>query len=44
MAADAKAQRGDLPVLFTSLRTENGVAPVADWVRKQLASWTKATA
>ncbi|MEU1228227.1 urease accessory protein UreG [Streptomyces sp. NPDC005828] len=40
MARDAKAQRGELPVAFTSLRGESGVAPVADWVRAQLAAWT----
>ncbi|WP_306329334.1 urease accessory protein UreG [Streptomyces venezuelae] len=40
MARDAKEQRGDLPVAFTSLRGENGVGPVADWVRAQLAVWT----
>jgi urease accessory protein len=44
MAADAKAQRGDLPVAFTSLRSEGGVAPVTEWVRGQLAAWTKVTA
>ncbi|MFC8762708.1 urease accessory protein UreG [Streptomyces sp. NPDC057193] len=40
MARDAAAQRGALPVAFTSLRAENGVAPVADWVRAQLGAWT----
>jgi urease accessory protein len=40
MAADAKAQRGELPVVFQSLRAESGVADVADWVRGQLAAWT----
>ncbi|MER6098950.1 urease accessory protein UreG [Streptomyces sp. NPDC001728] len=40
MARDAEAQRGELPVAFTSLRAENGVAPVADWVRAQLVAWT----
>ncbi|MGW1926632.1 GTP-binding protein, partial [Streptomyces massasporeus] len=40
MARDAKEQRGDLPVAFTSLRAEHGVAPVADWVRAQLGAWT----
>jgi urease accessory protein len=39
MARDAKAQRGDLPVLFTSLATEGGIAPVADWVHAQLVAW-----
>ncbi|MFC8272807.1 urease accessory protein UreG [Streptomyces sp. NPDC057271] len=40
MARDAEAQRGDLPVAFTSLTGEDGVAPVADWVRERLAAWT----
>ncbi|NBM17678.1 urease accessory protein UreG [Streptomyces sp. GC420] len=42
MAADAKSQRGELPVAFTSLRTENGVAPVAQWVRERVTAWTAA--
>ncbi|WP_206505912.1 urease accessory protein UreG [Streptomyces chrestomyceticus] len=40
MARDAKTQRGDLPVTFTSLKGENGVQPVTDWVRARLADWT----
>lgn len=40
MAGDAAAQRGELPVAFTSLRSAEGVAPVADWVRARLAAWT----
>ncbi|MFF5842318.1 urease accessory protein UreG [Streptomyces massasporeus] len=40
MAADAKAQRAELPVVFQSLRGEAGVADVAAWVRAQLAAWT----
>ncbi|MEU0740282.1 urease accessory protein UreG [Streptomyces sp. NPDC006134] len=40
MAADAKAQRGELPVVFQSLRGETGVRDVADWVRARLAAWT----
>ncbi|WP_059007475.1 urease accessory protein UreG [Streptomyces specialis] len=39
MARDAKAQRGDLPVAFTSLRAEDGIRPVADWVLERLAAW-----
>ncbi|MDX3355273.1 urease accessory protein UreG [Streptomyces sp. ME01-24h] len=39
MARDAKRQRGDLPVVFTSLVAENGVAPVAEWIRDRLAVW-----
>ncbi|MFE6692020.1 urease accessory protein UreG [Streptomyces sp. NPDC057743] len=44
MARDAKAQRGDLPVAFTALKQPEGVKPVADWVRAQLANWTAAQA
>ncbi|MEU0642387.1 urease accessory protein UreG [Streptomyces umbrinus] len=40
MAADAKAQRAELPVVFQSLRGEDGVKDVAAWVRVQLAAWT----
>ncbi|MGW3518923.1 urease accessory protein UreG [Streptomyces hydrogenans] len=40
MARDAAEQRGDLPVAFTSLRSAEGVGPVADWVRERLAAWT----
>ncbi|MFJ2023811.1 GTP-binding protein, partial [Streptomyces sp. NPDC087897] len=39
MARDAEAQRGDLPVAFTSLKEEGGVKPVADWVRERLTAW-----
>ncbi|MFF4406607.1 urease accessory protein UreG [Streptoverticillium reticulum] len=42
MARDAKAQRGHLPVAFTALTTEDGIAPVRDWVRARLAAWTAA--
>ncbi|MBH1937940.1 urease accessory protein UreG [Streptomyces sp. AV19] len=42
MARDAKAQRGELPVAFTSLAAEDGVAPVRDWVRERLAEWAAA--
>ncbi|MFH8610809.1 urease accessory protein UreG [Streptomyces sp. NPDC018029] len=40
MAADAKAQRAELPVIFQSLRSGEGVGPVAAWVREQYATWT----
>ncbi|MFM9446541.1 urease accessory protein UreG [Streptomyces acidiscabies] len=40
MAADAKAQRAQLPVAFQSLRSEAGVAEVAAWVRAQVRAWT----
>ncbi|MEU9183793.1 urease accessory protein UreG [Streptomyces sp. NPDC048484] len=39
MATDAKAQRAELPVVFQSLRAEDGVRDVAAWVREQLAAW-----
>ncbi|GAA3888099.1 urease accessory protein UreG [Streptomyces lacrimifluminis] len=40
MAADAKTARGEMPVVFQSLRSEAGVTEVALWVRAQLAAWT----
>lgn len=40
MAADAKAQRAQLPVILQSLRGGTGVADVAAWVRGRLAAWT----
>ncbi|MFJ3037968.1 urease accessory protein UreG [Streptomyces tendae] len=40
MAADAKAARGELPVVLQSLRSEGGVGEVADWVRGRIAAWT----
>ncbi|MEU6461180.1 urease accessory protein UreG [Streptomyces sp. NPDC046976] len=40
MAADAKAQRAELPVVLQSLRGEGGVAEVAAWVRERLTAWT----
>lgn len=39
MARDAAEQRGELPVAFQSLRGEDGVAPVAAWVRERIAAW-----
>ncbi|MEU6551730.1 urease accessory protein UreG [Streptomyces sp. NPDC046915] len=39
MAADAKAQRAELPVVFQSLRSAAGVMDVAEWVRGRLAAW-----
>ncbi|MFB7272388.1 urease accessory protein UreG [Streptomyces sp. NPDC056244] len=40
MARDAKEQRGELPVAFTSLKAPDGVGPVTDWVLGRLADWT----
>ncbi|AGP61422.1 urease accessory protein UreG [Streptomyces rapamycinicus] len=39
MAADAKRQRGDLPVIFTSLTSDDGIREVADWVTAHLTEW-----
>ncbi|MGW0559664.1 urease accessory protein UreG [Streptomyces sp. NPDC003016] len=39
MAADANKQRGDLPVAFTSLASDDGIQPVADWVNGCLSAW-----
>ncbi|GAA0582768.1 urease accessory protein UreG [Streptomyces crystallinus] len=39
MARDAKEQRAELPVVFQSLRSEDGVDAVARWVRERLAAW-----
>ncbi|MFD9483212.1 urease accessory protein UreG [Streptomyces sp. NPDC059991] len=39
MARDAKEQRAELPVVFQSLRSEDGVDAVAEWVRGRLAAW-----
>lgn len=40
MGRDAKIQRGDLPVAFTSVTSEGGIKPVADWIRTRLTDWT----
>ncbi|GAA2656976.1 urease accessory protein UreG [Streptomyces aculeolatus] len=42
MARDARAQRGEKPVVFTSLAREGGVRPVADWLRERVAAWRTA--
>ncbi|MER5929132.1 urease accessory protein UreG [Streptomyces sp. NPDC002054] len=39
MARDAAEQRAGLPVTFQSLRTPEGIGPVAAWVREQVAAW-----
>ncbi|MDX2678131.1 urease accessory protein UreG [Streptomyces soliscabiei] len=36
MAADAKRQRGDLPVVFTSLTCDDGIRDVAHWITAHL--------
>jgi urease accessory protein len=37
MERDAKARRGDLPMLFSSLTEDPAAAAVAAWVRDRLA-------
>ncbi|MFE7612119.1 urease accessory protein UreG [Streptomyces celluloflavus] len=44
MARDAKAQRGELPVVFTNVKSEGGVTPVVAWVRARLADWVVSVA
>jgi urease accessory protein len=39
MAFDAKRQRGDLPVIFTSLTSDDGIREVADWITGHLTKW-----
>ncbi|MEV5989044.1 urease accessory protein UreG [Streptomyces sp. NPDC052051] len=39
MAADATRQRGDLPVIFTSLTSDDGIREIADWVTGHLTRW-----
>ncbi|WP_329385049.1 urease accessory protein UreG [Streptomyces sp. NBC_01716] len=39
MAADAERQRGGLPVIFTSLTSDDGIREVADWVTAHLNEW-----
>lgn len=38
MARDASAQRGDRPTLFVSLEQIEGAAPIAAWIRQQMAA------
>ncbi|WP_037915241.1 urease accessory protein UreG [Actinacidiphila yeochonensis] len=44
MARDAVAQRGTLPVVFTSVRAAGGIDPVTAWVGERLAAWSTAHA
>ena len=39
MDRDARAQRGDLPVVFCSLAAADGVSDIAQWVRERLSEW-----
>jgi len=43
MARDAAAQRGELPVVFTSVAREGGIDPVVAWIGERLAAWTAVT-
>ncbi|GAB2331814.1 urease accessory protein UreG [Streptomyces griseoincarnatus] len=38
MRADTRRQRKDLPFVFTSLTSDDGIKPVADWVTEALAA------
>ncbi|MER6575263.1 urease accessory protein UreG [Nonomuraea sp. NPDC001023] len=40
MARDAKAQRGDLPTVLTTVKSAGGITPVAEWITGRLADWT----
>jgi urease accessory protein len=44
MERDARAARGPLPVVLTSVKADGGVRPIADWVRQRLAERTTARA
>ncbi len=39
MRADTRRQRKDLPFVFTSLTSDDGIRSVADWVTECLAAW-----
>ncbi|MEV7979969.1 urease accessory protein UreG [Streptomyces sp. NPDC086519] len=39
MRADTRRQRKDLPFVFSSLTSDGGIKPVADWVTECLAAW-----
>ncbi|MER6010955.1 urease accessory protein UreG [Streptomyces bluensis] len=43
MTLDAAQRRGDLPVAFTSLTSDDGVRPIADWVLQRLTAWRHGT-
>jgi urease accessory protein len=43
MATDARAKRGERPVAFVSLRSDEGVALILDWVRELLGARLAAT-
>jgi urease accessory protein len=39
MDRDARARRGDLPIVFSSLVGSDGASDVATWVHRQLEDW-----
>jgi urease accessory protein len=39
MARDAAAQRGELPVVFTSVARDHGIDPIVTWIGERLAAW-----
>ena len=41
MDRDARAKRGDAPVLFSSLVEDPAASDATDWVRAQLAAWVR---
>ncbi|GGU90649.1 urease accessory protein UreG [Actinomadura cremea] len=44
MERDAKAARGSLPVVLTSVKADHGIEPVADWIRHRVAEQATARA
>jgi urease accessory protein len=44
MARDAAAQRGPLPVVFTSVAADGGIDPVAEWIAGLLTAWAPVAA
>ncbi|MDX6213488.1 MAG: urease accessory protein, partial [Frankiales bacterium] len=41
MDRDAKAVRGDAPVIFSSLREQPSTPDVSAWVLERVADWTR---
>lgn len=44
MERDARAARGGRPVVLTSVRADDGIGPVADWVGRRVAEWASTRA
>jgi urease accessory protein len=36
MERDSKKMRGDRPFVFTNIRGKEGIAPVIDWIKKNV--------